>query len=208
MDIEKKNNNLIPEHICVEPDVGENLILKYPNSLSEKDKKKFESHLKVCPKCQEECKLEKFALEQFKYHAPDIISERIFESVQHLLKKEQYGEVTDKFIRVFGLDAFKKVLLFPFSFLRSNKPREALKWIIETLDRLAVATKKPALVYEAPVPSDEKGGIFTSAILYLVNTLSNYDISDDERKRIAEKVILTLKEENKKHKSSSDSKKG
>ena len=83
------NLDRIEEFVCLEPEVGEQLLPLYPEFLSEEEKKQFELHREGCENCQERWKL-------WQVTGLALRIEAILQQAKTLLENHQYEEAIRK----------------------------------------------------------------------------------------------------------------
>jgi tetratricopeptide (TPR) repeat protein len=77
--------NILEEFVCLEPKIGERLLLLYPDFLSAEEKTRVELHLKGCELCQERLKL--WRVTGLKLRIPAFIKQ-----ARELLQERHYDE--------------------------------------------------------------------------------------------------------------------
>lgn len=91
------NLDHIEEFVCLEPEVGEQLLPLYPDFLSEEEKKQFELHRDGCENCQERWKL-------WQVTGLALRIEAILKQAKTLLENHQYEEAIRKYNQAIALD--------------------------------------------------------------------------------------------------------
>lgn len=111
----KINIKGLKEYLCIDPEVGENLIYAYPKELTPQQRVLLNNHLKVCQKCKEEIRFRVWVRKSVKQYGIEAFGkQKVFQS---LLPE---GNLTD----VDMINIVKKLLGLP-----THKVKEAISYL-------------------------------------------------------------------------------
>ena len=90
---------------CIEPEVGEKLIDRYPEKIPQRHRRDFETHILACDKCRERIKLVSWMKDGLRKHSEsELAVEELSEQGIRLFISNQFEKAIEKFVDAIKLD--------------------------------------------------------------------------------------------------------